>query len=86
MNPTLAEAAFAAEPGQWLPEPHAVANGYALVRVRERQVPDDAQWAAARDSMLAQIRQSRQQEMFQAFVMELRDKAEVKIVDQRVLQ
>jgi peptidyl-prolyl cis-trans isomerase D len=86
MNPTLAEAAFAAEPGQWLPEPHAVANGYALVRVRERQVPDDAQWAAARDTMLAQIRQSRQQEMFQAFVMELRDKAEVKIVDQRVLQ
>jgi len=69
MNPTLAEAAFAAEPGQWLPEPHAVANGYALVRVRERQVPDDAQWAAAKDTMLAQIRQSRQQEMFQAFIM-----------------
>lgn len=86
MNPTLAEAAFAAEPGQWLPEPHAVANGYALVRVRERQLPTDEQWAAARDTMLAQIRQSRQQELFQAFVMELRDKAQVKIVDQRVLQ
>lgn len=86
MNPTLAEAAFAAEAGKWLPEPHAVANGYALVRVRERQVPSDEQWAAAKDVMLAQIRQSRQQEMFQAFVMELRDKAQVKIVEPRVLQ
>lgn len=85
MNPTLAEAAFSAEPGTWLPEPHAVSNGYAIVRLNGRIVPDDAQWATAKDAMMSQILQSRQQELFKAYVMELRDKAEVKIVDPRVL-
>jgi len=85
MNPTLVEEAFASRLGMWLTQPHAVSNGYALVRLAERVVPPDEQWNAAKDAILAQLRQSRQQEMFKAFIIELRDKAEVKMVDSRVL-
>ncbi len=86
MNPTLVEEAFAARQGAWLAQPHAVNNGFALVRLHERILPPDEVWEQAKPTIIAQIRQSRQQEMFKAYLMDLRDKAEVGIVAPKVME
>lgn len=86
MNPTLVEEAFAARPGAWLAQPHAVNDGFALVRLHKRVPPPDAEWAKAKETIRAQILQARQQEMFKDFMMQLREGVDVGIVAPQVLE
>lgn len=86
MNPTLVEEAFAAKTGTWLAQPHAVNDGFALVRLHERVLPPDADWDKAKETIMAQIRQSRSQELFKNFLMNLREGVEVGIVAPEVLE
>lgn len=86
LNPTMAEDAFAARDDAWLPEPYAVGDGYAMVRQNERIVPGDERWAEVRDTVMQQLLQSRRQEMFQAFITQMRDQATVEVVDNKMLQ
>lgn len=85
-NPRLVEAIFNARQGQWLDSPYKVQDGYIVARFAERIEPDMAQWQEQKSLWTNQLEQSRQQELFQAYLNQLRQQAEVKIVNPGVLE
>ncbi len=86
MNPQLVESVFNAEQGQWLEKPYKVQQGYVLARLAERVAPDMSKWKEQQSLWVGQLQQSRKQALFQAYLTQLREKAEVKIVNPGVLE
>ncbi|WP_461210106.1 SurA N-terminal domain-containing protein [Desulfocurvus sp. DL9XJH121] len=86
MNPPLVESVFAAPQGKWLDKSFAVNDGYVLVRPDARIAPPEEQWERQKPMLMAQLRQLKGNEMFMAYLSDLRDKAEIKIVEPRLLE
>ena len=86
MNPPLVEAAFAAPSGKWLETSFPVEAGYVVARVGQRIAPPEDVWTKSKDAFMTQFAQAKGRELFQAFVSDLRDKAEIKVVEPRLLE
>lgn len=86
MNPILVEAAFTKPAGEWLEEAFPVSDGYVLARPGKRIEPTDEEWAAEKDFWLMNLQRSQEDAMFQAYLTELRDKAEFRLVTPQLLE
>lgn len=85
MNPRLAEAAFVAKKDQWLPQPYELPGGFIVARMDDRIPPKEEAWVAQKDMIMNAIEQQRANEIFNAFLTELRSKAKVEIVRKDIL-
>ncbi|NJB68821.1 peptidyl-prolyl cis-trans isomerase D [Desulfobaculum xiamenense] len=86
MNPGLVEAAFLTEVSNWLPQSYTVGEGVVIARMVERVMPSDKLWNTQKDYVLDALTRTKENEMFQAFLKSLRDKAEIRVADSRVLE
>jgi peptidyl-prolyl cis-trans isomerase D len=84
--PELAKAAFMAKPGEWLTKPYQASDGFVIARLKELIPPPVEEWNKDKDRWTDYIGQSKQQEFFQAFVMNLREGAKIEIVNPKVLE
>lgn len=80
-NPDLLKAAFAAEPGKWLDTPFSLEDGFAVVRVKERLAPAADTWETEQQAWRDYLNDVKAQELRDAYLKALRDKAEVKLVN-----
>lgn len=85
MNPKLAQAAFAGQKDQWLPEAFELPGGFIVARVDDRIPPKEEAWTAQKDMVMNAIFQQRANEVFNAFLTELRSKAKVEYVRKDLL-
>lgn len=85
MNPKLAQAALAAKKDQWISEVFELPGGFIVARVDERIPPKEDAWAAQKDMVMDAIFQQRSNEVFGAFLTELRSKAKVEYVRKDLL-
>ncbi|HKK34307.1 MAG TPA: SurA N-terminal domain-containing protein [Desulfomicrobiaceae bacterium] len=86
MQPDLAEAAFTSAPGTWLETPYETQDGAVLVSLKELIPPKDEDWEAQKQFWMASLEQNRKQELFRSVIQDLRDKAEVVILNGDVLK
>jgi peptidyl-prolyl cis-trans isomerase D len=82
-NDQLAAAVFADSSQDWLPEPYAVNDGFALVRVREILPPDDALWQTLATQIVRSLTGIKQEKRFRAFLDDLYQHAQVAVHMQR---
>lgn len=80
MNPKLAEAALAAQAGSWLATPFQMQTGVVIVRLNKTILPTDDEWKQAEPSLMASANQAMQMELLNAYMTELRAKADINIV------
>jgi peptidyl-prolyl cis-trans isomerase D len=85
MNQMLATKAFEAQPGAWLPESYAFPEGYVLAKAVTVTPPADEEWAAEKDLWLTTLNQRAEEQTMQAFVADLRAKADVRIANPALL-
>jgi peptidyl-prolyl cis-trans isomerase D len=86
LNPEMIEAAFAAREGAWLPEAFAVESGYVAVRLADRITPPAEAWEGEKDAWMKSMKQAKEGELFEAFLMDLRARAEVEMVAPELLK
>jgi peptidyl-prolyl cis-trans isomerase D len=85
MNQMLAVKAFETELGTWLPESYAFPQGYVLAKAVKVTPPSDEEWAAEKDLWLSSLNQRAQEQTLQAFIADLRAKANVSIPNPALL-
>lgn len=85
-NTELAEAAFAASPGEWLPSTYQIQEAFVLAKLKERIHPSEDQWVMEKEAWRESLLQARQRELFQAFMNTLQAKAEIRVLRQDVLR
>lgn len=86
MNPSLVEHAFAGRVGEWLPKTYAVSEGHVMARLAERGAPEDDKWEEQKEFWIASLEESKKNELFQAYVADLRENAKVSILAPEALQ
>lgn len=90
VQPDALQAVFAAQPQQWLPSVYEGsvkgANGAVMLRVKKTILPDEALWQPLSEMLRASLDESRRQEMFQAFVSVLLQKAKIEIKNPTYLE
>lgn len=69
-----------AEPGAWLPEIYPVGDAFVLARVRAVHPPDEAAWEAVRSQWTQSLRDQAAEQVFQAHLKELWDKARIEVL------
>jgi peptidyl-prolyl cis-trans isomerase D len=85
MNQMLAVKAFETELGTWLPESYAFPQGYVLAQAVKVTPPSEEEWAAEKDLWLSSLNQRAQEQTLQAFIADLRAKADVRIPNPALL-
>jgi len=86
MNQLLATKAFETESGSWLPEAYAFAEGYVLAKAVKITPPADENWAAEKELWLTSLNERAEEQTVQAFVADLRAKADVRITNPTLLE
>lgn len=86
MNPSLVEDGFAGREGRWLEKPYVVIDGYVMARLAERVQPVDDKWEEQKPFWVASLEQSKKNELFQAYLTDLRERAEVRVLVPELLQ
>lgn len=88
-QPQLLQALFGVRPREWLPVAFPVRvdgkPGATLARVRGVVMPDDAQWRPLAEIVRVSLEGQRKDQMFQAFLGVLMDKAKVEIKNSKAL-
>lgn len=79
-SPQLAQAVFAAANNDWLPQTFRLPAGVVVVRLKERIAPPEETWRNERAFWLSTVSQRYGDELFQAYLTELRSKAKVEVV------
>ena len=85
-HPDLGRDAFTADIGQWLPQVYALQDAFIVARVQERIAPSEEQWIAEEHQWRDTLLQTRQRQFLQAFITELHDAAEIRVLRQDVLR
>lgn len=85
-NQQLLTAAFSAKPGTWLPEPFAFPTGYVLAKTVSVTPPSAEEWNAEKERWIAAINQRAEQQSAQAFLGNLRSKADVRITNPALIE
>lgn len=90
VQPEALQAVFAAQPMQWLPVVYEGsvkgAPGAVMLRVKKTVLPDDSLWQPLSELLRSSLDESRRQEMFQAFVNILLQKAKIEIKNPSYLE
>jgi peptidyl-prolyl cis-trans isomerase D len=81
MNPQLAAQAFQTAPGAWLAESFAFPTGYVLAKTVSITPPEASAWEAERQMWLTSLNQRAEEQTMQAFLADLRAKANVQITN-----
>ncbi len=85
MVPPLAKAAFDQKSTDWMPQVYAVSDGYVLARPEKRIAPDPAAWTADKDKWMQSLLQSKQTELFRAYLTAIQEEAKVEMVNADIL-
>ncbi|MFZ5811994.1 MAG: SurA N-terminal domain-containing protein [Thermodesulfobacteriota bacterium] len=85
MVPPLAKAAFDRKSMDWLPQVFAVSDGYVLARPEKRVAPDPAAWNADKDKWMESLLQSKQSELFRAYLTTIQEEAKIEMVNADIL-
>jgi len=85
-NPELVEDLFQSSPGAWLSKPYELPNGYILAQAKEHILPKDEDFAKEKKFWMASYSRIQKQQMIQVFITSLRNKAEIKILNPKVLE
>lgn len=78
-NQNMATAAFAAKDTNWLPQPFVMPGAIIVAKVAERIPASDATWEEQKDAWMQQASQNYENEVLNAFMVGLREKAEIEI-------
>lgn len=81
MNPMLTDAAFAAKKDTWLDKPYAMGNGYLLAKVTAIHPPSEELWNQNKDRFQQLLQQGRSEELFYAYISNLRQQAQIEITN-----
>ncbi len=85
-NPELAEAVFSSVQGDWLPQPYEMGEGYIVAKVAGITPPPDAQWESDKAQWFSFLQQGRENELYKAYIDNLRQQAKIEIVSPDLLQ
>ncbi|NDV23869.1 peptidylprolyl isomerase [Desulfovibrio sp. JC022] len=85
MNPKLAQAAFATKQDQWMSDVFELPGGFIVARVDDRIPPKEEAWETQKEMVMNALFQQRANEVFNAFLAELRSKAQVEYVRKDLL-
>ncbi|QLA17401.1 SurA N-terminal domain-containing protein [Desulfolutivibrio sulfoxidireducens] len=85
MVPPLAKAAFDQKTTDWMPQVFAVSDGYVLARPEKRIAPDPAAWNADKDKWMQSLFQSKQSELFRAYLTTIQEEAKIEMVNAEIL-
>ena len=85
-NPQFVAKAFETAPGSWLPEAYAFPTGFVLAKTVKVIPPSAEEWAAEKDMWLSSLNQRTEEQAVQAFVADLRAKADVRITNPALLE
>ncbi len=82
----LARNAFAAKPGEWLPGAYSSPQGWYVAKLDKLNPAPESEWRNQKDMWMAALSQTREQELYQAFISGLRDKAKIEIANPQMLE
>ena len=85
-NRDLARDIFRIQPGEWLSRPYEFRSGYVLAQLKDISKPDQEEWKASRTHLVSSLAQSKRQMFFQAFLDDLRDRADIDIKSPEALR
>ena len=85
LSPSLVQAVFRAKKDQWLDKPYAVGDSYVLAQLKDVENPGDEQWDKDKKDWIAFLAQGAENELYQAYVRNLRDNAKIEIVSPEML-
>ncbi|MBT8763701.1 SurA N-terminal domain-containing protein [Desulfohalobiaceae bacterium Ax17] len=85
-NPELVEDLFQVEPGTWLSKAYELPSGYILAQAKEHILPKEEDFAKEKKFWLASYARIQEQQLFQAFITDLRNKAKIEIVNPKILE
>jgi len=84
-NPKLAQAAFRAKLGMWLGTPFEVGSGYVLIKPIKVIQPDLKEFEQQKKIWAKMYKNLKERELAAAFITELRNKANIQIINPRYL-
>ncbi len=85
MAPVLAQTAFEATGPGWFKTAYAVTDGYVLAGLEKRLPAEAALWDKEKDRWVTTLAQSKQSEMFKAYLQTVQQSAKVEIVNDAIL-
>ena len=85
MNQLASAAIFSASPETWLAESYEFPEGFALIKVATMIPPTNEEWEEEKEAWTTALNQRSEQQLVQAFIAELRAKANIKITNQSLL-
>ena len=84
-NQQLSAKAFETAPDAWLPESFAFPTGYVLARTVKVTPPSEEEWTKEKDLWISTLNQRTEDQAVQAFIADLRAKADVRIPNPAVV-
>ncbi|GAB6111288.1 peptidylprolyl isomerase [Desulfomicrobium salsuginis] len=84
-NQMLSEKAFMAPAGAWIPESFAFPTGYVLAKPVKVVPPTPEEWAAEKDLWVSTLNERTEGQAMQAFMADLRAKADVRLTNPALL-
>ena len=85
MAPVLAQTAFEAKDPGWFKAAYAVSGAYVLAGLDKRVPADMALWDKEKDRWVATLAQSKQSELFKAYLQSIQQSGKVEIVNDTIL-
>jgi len=85
MAPVLVQTAFEAKEPGWFKAAYAVSDGYVLAGLEKRLPADLALWDKEKDRWMATLAQSKQSELFKAYLQSVQQSAKVEIINDAIL-
>ena len=86
MNPGLVQDTFAARDTEWFPRVYELPQGHAIARLNEVVPPEKEQWTLQKYLVMDNLEQTKQSQLFQAYVTELRNRSEIEIRNPGILR
>ncbi len=86
MNPDLVEKLFSAKKGKWLESPFQIQQGYILARAKEHIQPTKEEFQAQKKFWISTFARMERQKFLQAFIQQLREKAEIEVINPKILK
>ncbi len=86
MNPDLVQDAFAVRESEWFPRVYELPQGHAIARLNEVVPPEKEQWTLQKYLVMDDLEETKQSQLFQAYVTELRNRSEIEIRNPAVLR
>ncbi len=85
-SPQLAAAAFDAQEGVWLDQPFEVSSGYLIARLDHVVPAADEEWTEQKERWTQALTEQQQQEVYAAFLSQLRSEAKIEVTQPRLIQ